>query len=109
MFFLPESLANIYVTNKNVTDHVVHIIKWYVVFIYPHFASIILDSFIVAASENSKISLLLSLLFSVVLMPVSMVLYLKGFSYLVIWYAFLAYNLIHLITLLVYMVIYKIL
>lgn len=109
LYFFPAFLANIYVSDLKVNKHVIHIILWYVVFIYPHFASIILDSFIVAASENSKISLILSLLFSIVIMPSSMIMYLKGFSYLIVWYAFLAYNLIHLISLLIYMLLYKIL
>lgn len=103
-----KHIASWYFDNNVVKDHVEHIISLYSYFIVPHFASIMLDSFVITASEDNYISFVLSGMFSFILIPLSMCMYYFGFSYLICWYTFFAYNIIHLITLIFFLISHKV-
>ena len=101
--FYTKDISLFLFDNEQVRSHVNHIISWYVYFIFPHNISIMLDSFVVAASENNIISYILGGAFSLVVIPITLILYHIGYSYLVIWYGFFLYNIIHLCCMIIYL------
>lgn len=106
--YYPDKIASWYYDTKIVKDHVEHITRLYTYFIFPHFASIMLDNFIITASEENYISYLLSGLFSLLIIPITLALYYLGLSYLICWYGFFIYNILHLITLILFLLAHKV-
>lgn len=93
-----------YIKTEAVREQTQAVLQLYSYFLFPHFLSIMLDGYVLNSSKKIYVSYILAFIFAFNIVPAAVVLHAWfNYSFIVYWYGFFGYILLHVVTLFIYL------
>lgn len=103
--YYASGYSSYYFSSEIVQQKTQEILQLYSYIIFPHFLSIMLDGYIMNSSKKVYISYILALLYSLIIVPLTIVLHIwLHYSFIVYWYGLFCFIVLHVLTLIIYLI-----